>query len=212
MWCPMFRTELMLAMAAMAGCMSACRLDMHDAPRFDALEKSSLWDDQRASRSPVEGTVARGRLVDERPVYFTGRNDEGAYVDELPEGFSVSAELLARGKQRYGVFCSPCHGLTGYANGMIVQRGFQAPPSFHSSRLKESPLGYYFDVITNGYGAMYAYGQSVKIDDRWAIAAYVRVLQLSQDTDEADLSESQRKALEAALHPEEQEEHHGGGL
>lgn len=180
---------------------------MHDAPRFDALESSKLWADGRASRDPVPNTVARGRLREGQDVYYSGRVASGGYLAGLPEGVEFSEELLARGRERYNVFCSPCHGYTGYANGMIVQRGFKAPPSFHQPRLREVGLGYFYETITNGYGAMYSYAPSVKPSDRWAIAAYIRVLQQSQDMPVDELSAEEKDHLE---HPEKYESHGDG--
>ncbi len=195
---PKFPTEPGILVAAALGVgISACRLDMHDAPRYDALEESPLWDNGQASRTPVPGTVARGMLRDDQVEKYTGRNAEGAYIDGLPPGMELTESLLAKGRERYDVFCSPCHGYTGYGNGMIVQRGFHAPPSFHSTRLKEAALGHYYDVISNGYGAMYSYGASLRPDLRWAVAAYIRVLQLSQDVPVGELTVEERAAIDA---------------
>ncbi|HJL40682.1 MAG TPA: cytochrome c [Myxococcales bacterium LLY-WYZ-16_1] len=213
MWFPMYRISGRTIAVGMALACSAvaCRLDMHDAPRFDALEQTELWEDGRASRDPIPGTVARGRLKDDRPAFFTGKNPSGGYVNALPPEVEFGEALLARGKERFEVFCAPCHGVTGYGNGMIVQRGFQQPPSFHSSRLRESPLGYYFDVITNGYGAMYSYGAAVKTSDRWAIAAYLRTLQLSQAMTEGDLTSEEKAALSSGPDDGHGGEHGSGG-
>ena len=179
---------------ALAGLLLAtgCRLDMHDTPRFEALEYSSLWEDGRSSREPVEGTVARGRLREERPDFYTAQGPDGQLLEGLPKGMELTADLLERGRTRYNVFCSPCHGYTGYGNGMVVQRGFKPPPSFHATRLKQSPLGYFYVVISNGYGSMYTYAPSIPPEDRWAISAYVKALQLSQDMPVSALSEDQR--------------------
>lgn len=175
---------------------SACRLDMHDAPLYEPLEKSSLWANGQSSRTPVPGTVARGQFRGDQVAFYTGKTPEGMPVKDLPSSLRVDAELLETGRQKYEVFCSPCHGYTGYANGMIVQRGYPAPPSFHSKRLKEVQMGHFYDVITNGWGRMYSYGHAVRPEHRWAIAAYIRALQLSQDFEAADLTAEQRARLE----------------
>ncbi|MEM1024254.1 MAG: cytochrome c [Myxococcota bacterium] len=180
------------ALAVVGLLATGCRLDMHDTPRFEALEYSTLWEDGRASRDPVEGTVARGQLREERPDYYTAQGLDGQLLETLPAGMTLDEELLQRGRTRYNVFCSPCHGYTGYGNGMVVQRGFKPPPSFHAERLKQSPIGYFYVVITNGYGSMYTYAPSIPPEDRWAIGAYVKALQLSQDMPVTALDAEQR--------------------
>jgi mono/diheme cytochrome c family protein len=176
---------------------------MFDQPKVRPLQASTFFADGRASRPLPEDTVARGDLRGNELLY-TGRV-HGEVVDAFP--FPVTKEVLDRGEQRFDIFCSPCHGRTGYGDGMIVQRGFKAPPSFHSDRLRQAPAGHFFDVITNGFGVMYDYRSRVPVEDRWAIAAYIRALQLSQHASAADLdaakaSESAAKAAAAeAAHP-----------
>ncbi|MFQ5650590.1 MAG: c-type cytochrome [bacterium] len=155
---------------------TACRQDMHDQPRFEPLEQNSFFGDNRASRPLVAGTVPRGYLRIDDHLYEGKQN--GELVNTFP--FPITKEILARGRERYDIFCSPCHDKTGSGQGMIVQRGFRAPPSFHLPRLRNSPVGHFYDVITNGLGAMYDYRERIKPKDRWAIVAYVRALQLSQ--------------------------------
>lgn len=188
-----------------------CRLDMHDAPYYEPLEQSPLWENGQSSRTPVPGTVARGRFRADDIEFYTGRTAKGMPVAGLPESLQVDADLLERGRQKYDVFCSPCHGYTGYANGMIVQRGYPEPPSFHSKRLKEIQLGHFYDVITNGWGRMYSYAPSIRPEDRWAVAAYVRVLQLSQDYPTEELTPEQRAGLDGQGGEEHQGAGHGGG-
>jgi mono/diheme cytochrome c family protein len=148
---------------------------MHDQPRFDPMQDSAFFTDARSARPLVEGTVARGHLRDDELLY-TGRvNGETATV--FP--FAVDAKVMARGRERYDVFCAPCHGRTGQGDGMVVLRGYRRPPSMHQDRLRNAPAGHFFDVITNGFGAMPDYAAQVKAEDRWAIAAYLRALQLS---------------------------------
>ncbi|HEV7734816.1 MAG TPA: cytochrome c [Candidatus Binatia bacterium] len=170
---------------------SGCRQDMQDQPKYEPLEPSSFFRDGRASRPPVEGTVWRTDKLGD-PSLTTGR--VGAeYVEFVP--LPVTTELLARGRQRYDIFCSPCHDRVGTGAGMIVLRGYRKPPSFHIERLREQRDGYFFDVITNGFGVMPNYAQQIPVDDRWAITAYIRALQLSQTATLADVPESERATL-----------------
>jgi len=162
-------------MATMAATL-ACRQDMHDQPRYKPLAKSEFFDDGRAARPLPSGTVARGHLAEDA-VFHTGK--AGAdFTAELPG--PVTMGLLRRGQLQFQTFCSPCHGRTGRGDGMVVQRGLKKPPSFHVDRLRQTPVGYLYDVITNGFGAMSDYAAQVPPRDRWAIVAYVRALQLSQ--------------------------------
>ena len=172
--------------------LGSCRQDMHNAPRVDPYEASDAFEDQRGSRTLVEGTVARGHLNDDELLY-TGKQ-AGQPVDQFP--FAINRDVLARGQQRYNIYCSPCHGRTGMANGMVVQRGLRPPPSFHEDRLRAQPAGYYFDVMTNGFGAMQDYRAQVEVQDRWAIAAYIRALQYSQRATVADVPEDKRGELD----------------
>ena len=161
----------------------ACRQDMHDQPRLEPFEASAMFSDGRAMRLSVPGTVARGRLFLDSHLY-EGKVD-GELATTLP--VELSLELLERGRQRFDVFCAPCHDRSGYGEGMIVKRGMKQPPSFHVDRLREAPVGYFFDVITNGFGAMYDLSDRITPEDRWAIIAYVRTLQYSQNVPVADL-------------------------
>ena len=160
---------------------SGCELRqaMYDQPRYEPLEASPFFEDGLSSRQPVEGTVARGHLRLDDHYYRGTVNGEPATTIPI----AVTRELLDRGRERYDIFCSPCHDRTGTGNGMIVQRGLKQPPSYHEDRLREVPIGHFFDVVTNGFGAMYSYASRIPVDDRWAIAAYVRALQFSQNTD-----------------------------
>jgi mono/diheme cytochrome c family protein len=174
----------LLAVLALAG----CRQDMHDQPRFKPLAMSDFYTDLRSARPPVEGTVARGQLHEDA-YFYSGKigNNPGDY---LP--FAVTAEVLARGQQRFNIYCAPCHSRMGDGKGMIVQRGFKAPPSYHIERLEKAPLGYFFDVMTNGFGAMPSYADQIPARDRWSIVAYVRALQLSQHATSADVPPGQK--------------------
>ena len=146
-----------------------------------------------ASRPLVPNTVARGHLnADE--AFYTGKIGTNL-VETFP--FPITRQVLERGRERFDIYCSPCHGRTGEGNGMIVQRGFPAPPSYHIDRLRKAPVGHFFDVITQGYGVMYSYAQRVEPDDRWAIAAYVRALQLSRNATLANVPPQDRAKLGA---------------
>jgi mono/diheme cytochrome c family protein len=172
--------------------LSGCRQDMHDAPSYDPLQASPFFANGAASRTLVANTVARGQLREDE-LFYTGKLN-GQAATEFP--MPVTADLMARGQERFNVFCSPCHGRTGQGNGMIVQRGFRQPPSYHEERLRNAPVGYFFDVMTNGFGAMQDYAAQVPPADRWAIAAYIRALQLSQGASVADVPADRRGDLD----------------
>jgi len=154
----------------------ACRLDMHVQPKYKPLDSSNFFGDGRSARPEVPGTVAHGHLRADELLYSGKVNGEPA--DLFP--FPITRQVLERGRERYNIYCSPCHDYTGSGGGLVVQRGFPPPPSYHIDRLVKAPAGHFFDVITNGYGAMYSYAARVDPQDRWAIVAYVRALQLSQ--------------------------------
>jgi mono/diheme cytochrome c family protein len=187
------RLAALVALVALAAL--ACRQDMHDQPKYEPFEGSEFFSDGKAMRPFVDGTVARGTLREDTP-YYTGRSGND-FVAEIP--VTVTAELLERGRAEFEVFCSPCHGRTGMGNGMIVQRGFKRPSTYHVDRLRQMPIGYFFDVITRGYGAMSDYASQVPVEDRWAIVAYIRALQLSQYAPAADVPADRRGELEASL-------------
>jgi mono/diheme cytochrome c family protein len=180
------------SLALLAALSVNCRQDMQDQPKYKNLRGSAFFDDQRSARPVVEDTVARGSLwQDDR---FTTGKENGKPVAALP--MPLTRELLERGRDRFGIYCTPCHGLTGNGLGIVVQRGFRQPPSFDIDRLREVPVGYFFDVMSHGFGAMPDYAAQIPAADRWAIAAYVRALQLSQRTTIADVPSSARPALE----------------
>ncbi len=185
--------KLAIALCAVV-VLAGCRQDMHDTPRYEAFEASSSFADNRASRTAPAGTVARGWLRDDEALY-TGKV-AGQAVDEFP--FAIGREELARGQQRYNIYCTPCHGTLGDGNGMVVQRGLRQAASFHQDRLRQEKLGYYYDVITNGFGAMPDYATQIPVRDRWLIVAYVRTLQLSQHASVDDVPADRRGALDAA--------------
>ncbi|HEX3104433.1 MAG TPA: cytochrome c [Terriglobales bacterium] len=155
--------------------LAACREDMQDQPRFKPMRPAGLRGDEAPPRTPVMHTISRD---DTGSIYFnTGYNGDqvGNYIP-----FAVNRAVLERGRERFDIYCAPCHGRTGDGNGMVVQRGYTRPPSYHTDRLRNAPLGHFFDVITNGFGAMPDYAAQVRPRDRWAISAYIRALQLSQ--------------------------------
>lgn len=172
--------------------LAGCRADMQNQPYQRPLVQSDFYADKRAARPLVDGTVSRGN--ERADTYFyTGKagSEDGAFMP-----FPVTAEVMQRGQQRFNIYCAPCHGETGDGNGMIVQRGFKRPPSYHNERLRKAPIGYFFDVMTNGFGVMLDYSQQIKPADRWAIAAYIRALQLSQGATRADVPAGQQVAAE----------------
>lgn len=182
---------LVLALAAL----SACRQDMHDQPKYIPLRPSDFFLDGRSARPLPEGTVARGHLNDDT-AFYTGKGADGKPINDFP--FPVTKEVILRGEQRFNVYCTPCHDRTGSGNGMIVRRGYRRPPTYHSDRLRQIPNGYIYDVITNGFGAMPDYSAQVAPRDRWAIVAYIRALQLSQQASINDVPADARGQLGGA--------------
>jgi mono/diheme cytochrome c family protein len=167
---------------------------MHDAPRYEPLEASAFFTDGRASRAIVTNTVARGQLREDEHLY-TGKV-AGQLATDFP--MPVTTSVMQRGQERFNVFCAPCHSRTGDGTGMIVQRGFRQPPSYYEDRLVNAPVGYLFDVMTNGFGAMQDYSAQVPVADRWAIAAYIRALQLSRRGSVNDVPADRREELESS--------------
>jgi len=188
----------------LAAAVLACRQDMHDQPKYRPLRGSEIFADKRSARPFVPGTVARGTLRED-PVLYTGKIGN-EFVTQIP--VKVTAELLARGQTQFQVFCSPCHGRAGRGDGMIVQRGFKKPSSYHVDRLRQAPIGYFYDVMTNGFAAMSDYSAQVPPADRWAIAAYIRALQYSQYAPAADVPADEHAELDASLAATPAQEHH----
>ena len=168
-----------------------CRLDMHLQPKYKPLDPSNFFGDGRSARPEVPGTVAHGHLRTDELLYTGKLNGEPA--DAFP--FPITRKVLERGRERYNIYCSPCHDYTGSGRGLVVQRGFPPPPSYHLERLVKAPAGHFFDVITHGYGAMYSYASRVTPEDRWAIVAYIRALQLSQHAALEDVPAQAREQL-----------------
>ncbi len=179
-----------IALAALVGlaglALTGCRQDMHDQAKYEPLEASPLFADGAASRAPVAGTVARGFLREDDARY-RGVDAEGQLVERLP--LEVTRPLLERGRDRYDNFCAPCHDRIGDGRGMIVRRGYKQPPSLHEERLRQVAIGYFYAVMTDGFGQMASYAAQLTPEDRWAVAAYVRTLQLSRRITRAELSD-----------------------
>lgn len=170
-----------------------CRPDMFQQPKYNPLSSSDFFTNGAGSRPLVPGTVARGHL-EANQEFYTGKRGTNL-IENFP--LPINRALLDRGRERYDIYCSVCHGRTGAGNGMIPQRGYPAPPSYHIDRLRQAPVGHFFDVITQGYGVMYSYASRVAPEDRWAVAAYIRALQLSHDARLQDVPDNERAKLEA---------------
>jgi mono/diheme cytochrome c family protein len=170
----------------------ACRQDMHNQPKYVPLRESAFFGDQQSSRPFVPDTVARGELRDDQLLY-TGKVDGN---DALLFPFQIDESVMKRGQERFNIYCSPCHGRTGLGDGMVVRRGYRRPPSFADDRLRQAPVGHFFDVITNGFGAMPDYAAQVRATDRWAIAAYVRALQTAAHATVEEVPAQERTRLE----------------
>lgn len=196
-----------LCICAITLFVSGCREDMHNQPKLKAYREG-------ADRNPVEGTVARGSLKDDALIPASMRKPGGALPIASPAAgqtsptasaakdvnafpFAITPELLARGQDRFNAYCTPCHSKLGDGNGMIVQRGFRRPPSYHEERLRNEPTSHFFDVMTNGFGAMPSYSDKLSPEDRWKVAAYIRVLQLSQRASIDDVPPAERAKLES---------------
>ncbi len=164
-------------------------------PKYIPLRQSTFFGDNRSARLPINGTVARDQYSGD-PYLVTGKNGKQD-GDRMP--YPVTMQVLQRGQQRYNIYCAPCHSRVGDGNGMIAQRGYRQPPSLHDDRLRQAVLGHFFDVMTNGYGAMPDYASQINPTDRWAIAAYIRALQLSQHGSIEDVPEESRGAINPAV-------------
>jgi mono/diheme cytochrome c family protein len=177
--------------------LAGCRNDMHDEPRYKPLAQSEFFGDHRSARPKIDGTVPRGYLrIDE--ARYTGKIG-GEEIDQFP--FPIAKVDIERGQGRFNIYCTPCHGRLGDGNGLVVQRGFRQPPSYYEDKLMRAPVGHFFDVMTNGFGAMPSYASRVEPDDRWRIAAYIRALQLSENVPITAIPPDQRQNLGAEPPP-----------
>lgn len=184
----------LLKLTCMAICMmvfmTGCVYNMRDQPRHEPYEKSEFFEDNMADRAPVDNTVAVGHLKTDKHLY-QAQGPDGKPVTEFP--FEITEERLERGHQQFDIFCAPCHGLRGDGQGMIVQRGMKQPRSFLDESLQQASPSHFFNIMTNGMGAMYSYSSRIKAEDRWAIAAYIRALQLSQNATLDDIDDPEIK-------------------
>lgn len=187
-WC---RWQTAACLAGVALLLSGCRMDMHIQPKYLPDWPTKFFSDGRSDRQPVPGTVARGELrVDE--LMYSG-TENGVLSNRFP--FPITRADLERGRERYNIYCAPCHDYSGTGRGMIVRRGFPQPPSYMLPRLRSAPVGHFYQVMTNGIGKMYSYSARVSPADRWRIAAYIRVLQLSRNATLQDVPEPERQKL-----------------
>ena len=196
-------------MACVCVLFAGCQEELANQPRAEPLEPAMFFADGRASRHLVPGTVARGfnkyAEYDFDDEWESGRAASGELIPNLPPRLTENGDvrqLLERGQQRFRIFCAPCHGLLGDGDGMVVRRGYPPPPTYHNERLRAVPVSHFFVVATDGFGRMPDYGRQVSTDDRWAIAAYVRALQLSQHVSVDRLSDGDRRSLESRPQPE----------
>ena len=187
------RALLLLLALAILG-LASCRTDMNNQPRTKPLSQSDFFSNDTSAR-PLPPHVVPYRDARQDVAFYTGM-DNGVYITRLP--MKLTPELLARGRERFDAICAECHDRTGSGNGMVVQRGFPQPPSYHAPRLRDAPIGHFYDVITNGYGVMYSYATRVEPEDRWAIAAYIRALQLSHHATVSDVPPDERATMEAS--------------
>jgi mono/diheme cytochrome c family protein len=186
------RTTITGALLVAAVCAGAAgRPDLHDQPQYTALEPADVFADGSSARPPVPGTVPRGQLRDDAALY-TGKIDDEP-VAEFP--VPVDERVLNRGHETFDAYCAPCHARTGEGDGLVVQRGYSRPPSLHDERLRAAPPGHFFDVITNGFGAMPDHAAQIRVEDRWAIVAYIRALQLSRAATIDDVPQAERSGL-----------------
>lgn len=185
----------LLSLSSLLVLTTGCELRkaMYDQPKYKPLEESKFFADHRSSRDLIPQTVAVGQLRDNDHLY-TGKVD-GKDADSFP--FAVTEAVLERGRQRYDIYCMPCHGQGGHGDGMVVRRGYKAPPSYHQDRLRNAAPGYFYGVIANGFGVMASYADQIPVEDRWAIAAYIKALQLSQNATIDDVPEAERTKLTA---------------
>jgi len=184
---------------ALAACLLAagCRQNMHNQHKIKPLGESTFFADGQGARPLPAHTVARGDLRE--GLAFTGLGPDNKPVAQMPPEIKVDRELLLRGQERFNIYCSPCHGRLGLGNGMIVQRGYKTPTSYHIERLRAAPIGYFFNVMTEGYGVMPTYAPQIPVHDRWAIAAYIRVLQYSQNANLAELTPEDQQRVQKEL-------------
>jgi mono/diheme cytochrome c family protein len=192
------RLKYLVSASLLAVLLVGCRQDMHDGPRYRPMRPSAFFTDGSSVRMPVANTVSRNPLADSDELLYTGKIN-GQLANDFP--MAITAAVLQRGQERYNIFCAPCHGRTGQGDGMIVQRGMRKPPSFMEDRLRNAAAGYFFDVMTHGFGAMQDYAAQIPVEDRWAIVAYERALQFSQHAAINDVPDDRRADLDRPAAP-----------
>lgn len=186
------RLGRLIGASALLLTVAACRQDMHDQPKYRGLRGSDFFADGQSARPLVTNTVARGHL-NEDALLNTGKDGQN---DTTVFPFAVTEQVMARGQERFNIYCSPCHGRTGNGDGMVVRRGYRRPPAYSDERIRMAPIGHIYDVITNGFGAMPDYQAQIPVNDRWAIVAYVKALQLSAYAPLTDVPAADRGKLD----------------
>ena len=201
---------LSIATLAATGCkpLFDIRKEMYDQPKYEALEESDFFGDRRSARPLIEGTVAQGQLRLDDHLYAGLEFIDGEQLQARTYPFEITLADLERGKERYEIFCSVCHGISGYGDGIVVQRGYKAAPGYHSDRLRAMSPGYFFYVASNGYGEMSGYAAQIPVEDRWRIAAYIQTLQRSQNPTPEDLEALTSAQPTEAAHLDSTHEHH----
>ena len=192
---PLLRGRALVAWVALSLVLAACGQNMADQPRVGAYQATPFLEGGTSMQPLPDGVVPRG-YGDVDPAFFTGQGPDGSQLSELP--IDLSVDLLLRGQERYGIYCAVCHGYDGRGDGVAVQRGFPQPASFQEQRLLDASVGYVFGAVTNGFGRMYPYASRIPAEDRWAIAAYVKALQLSQNAERVDVPTDVLETLESA--------------
>ena len=193
--------NIVIAVAALS--IAGCNTDMWVQQKTAPLSQSDFFSDGQSARPLVPGTIPRGHLREDG-VFYTGI-ENGKWVDKIP--VPVTMDLLKRGRDRFDIYCSPCHGRLGDGKGMIALRGYQLKRpvgNYHSERLMKMPVGHFYDVITNGYGAMYSYASRIEPQDRWAVVAYIRALQMSQHGSVSDLNDKEKAQLDEKIEPKKE--------
>jgi mono/diheme cytochrome c family protein len=189
--------KLSITMLALLLALTACRKqDMADQARQDPMDESKFFADGQSARPLVDGTVARGHRSIKEVLFAVTSGTGEPEATSFPKEITVNLATIEAGRQQFEIFCAICHGQLGDGSGMIVQRGFPRPPSFYTPRLRNAPIGHFYNVISNGYGAMYSYGDRVKVEDRWKITAYIRALQASTDRQDPDVSRATTKPVQ----------------
>lgn len=183
-----------LLLLALSVVLSACGMNMHNQPKGKYQSANPFFANGTTSQQLPQGVVSRNRGAFD-PSFYSGQDTSGSLLADIP--FEVTTELLERGQGRFNIYCAPCHNFTGDGQGVVVQKGMPQPASFHEQRLRQQNIGYFYYVATNGFGRMYSYASRITPEDRWAIAAYIRALQLSQHAMLKDVPAELQEELKA---------------